>query len=422
MCRGRRWRCETRSRLDRVVRVLVVTQYYRPEIGAPPNRLGSFVDGLVAAGHDVEVVCEQPNHPAGVFFPGFGGRPLFTEHEQGATIRRLWVATSRRKTTARRLAFYATFAAGAGIAALIVRRPHVVFVSSPPLPGALMVAAAARARRIPYVLDVRDLWPAAAEALGEISNPSTIRALERAERWIYRNAARVTTTTAPFCSHVNSLAGSGKAAHLPNGAMDELLDVPVVGRAAVQPVTIGYAGNFGIAQGLSVVLDAAEELADVPVRFVMIGEGPLKEQFLADRDRRDLNGLVKVRPEQPQSNIAPVLAQCDALLVPLRDSPVLRDFIPSKLYDAMALGRPAIVAAAGEPHRLVEQTGCGLAIPPENGRALAAAIRRIIDDPAAAAEMGRAGREAAQNLVRSRQIQRLESILTEVAGGRQCAA
>ena len=101
---------------------------------------------------------------------------------------------------------------------------------------------------------------------------------------------------------------------------------------------------------------------------------------------------------------------------------MLRDFIPSKLYDAMALGLPAIVAAAGEPQRLVEQSGCGVAVPPEDGPALAAAIRGIMDDPARAAAMGRAGRQAARNLVRSRQIERLESILTDVAKGRQCAA
>jgi glycosyltransferase involved in cell wall biosynthesis len=404
------------------MRVLVATQYYRPEIGATQNRLGSFVDGLVAAGHEVEVICEQPNHPAGVFATGYGRRLVFTEYERGAVIRRIWVAASPRKTTARRLAFYGTFAAGAAAATLALRRPDVVFVSSPPLPGALAVAVAASVRQLPFVLDVRDLWPAAAEALGELSSPRIMRTFERAERWIYRESACVTTTTEPFCAHINSRAGVEKAAHLPNGAMDELLDVPLEERAPGQPVTIGYAGNFGIAQGLGVVLEAAAELAETPVRFVMFGEGPVKEQFLADRDRRHLNGRVDVHSELPLSEVAPLLARCDALLVPLRNSPLLRNFIPSKLYDAMALGRPAIVAAAGEPQRLVEQGGCGVAVPPEDGPALAAAIRAIMDDPVRAAAMGRAGRQVARNLVRSRQIERLESILTDVAKGRRCAA
>lgn len=404
------------------MRALVASQFYRPEVGATQNRLGTFVDGLVAAGHEVEVVCEQPNHPAGVFAPGFGRRPVYTAHENGSLVRRVWVPASPSKTTARRLAFYGGFAAGAGVTTLLTRRPDVIFVSSPPLPGALAVAHAATARGIPFVLDVRDLWPAAAEALGELSSPRMLRAFERAEKWIYRASGRVTATTEPFCAHIDSLARPGKAAHLPNGAMDELLEVPLPKRNGGSAFTVGYAGNFGIAQGLDVVLEAAAELTDLPARFLLIGEGPTKQKFLEDRDRRCLGGQVEVRPAVPLSDLAPVLAECDALLVPLRDRPVLHDFIPSKLYDAMALGRPAIAAAAGEPHRLVEQTRCGIATHPEDGPELAAAVRRLMREPATAAAMGEAGRKAARDLVRSRQVERLESILTEVSNGRRCAA
>jgi len=95
--------------------VLVATQYYRPEVGATQNRLGAFVDGLVERGHEVTVVCEQPNHPAGIFHPGYGRRPLVTGREHGATVHRVWVAAFPIKTTARRLAFYATYGAGAAV-------------------------------------------------------------------------------------------------------------------------------------------------------------------------------------------------------------------------------------------------------------------------------------------------------------------
>lgn len=404
------------------MRVLVATQYYRPEVGATQNRLGTFVDGLAAAGHTVEVICEQPNHPSGIFRPGFGRRPLYSIDEGGVRVRRAWVAASPRKTMLRRLAFYATFALGAGALAATVRHPDVVFASSPPLPGALAVAAAARARRVPFVLDVRDIWPAAAEALGELSNPSVIGAFERAERWIYRTSACVTTTTEPFCAHIDARSTPGKAVHLPNGAMDELLAVRRPEQTDRHEFTVGYAGNFGIAQGLGVVLDAATALADAPVRFLMVGEGPVKRQFLADRDRLGLRGRIEVRSGMPLPAAAQVLAGCDALLVPLRDAPVLRDFIPSKLYDAMALGLPALVAAAGEPHRLVRESGCGVATGPEDGRGLADAIRLLMNDPGKAAAMGEAGRVAAQDLLRSQQVKRLESVLADAAGGPRCAA
>lgn len=399
------------------MRVLVVTQYYRPEVGATQNRLGAFVDGLAARGHELTVVCEQPNHPAGVFQPGYGRRPLQSAREDGTTVRRVWVAASPVKTTANRLAFYATFAAGAAGLTAGARRPDVVFASSPPLPGVLAAAAAARARRIPLVVDVRDLWPAAAEALGELSNRRLIAAFERAERWLYRTAATVTATTEPFCRHIDARSSPGKAVHLPNGALDELLDVEAPPRTAGAPYTIGYAGNFGIAQGLGIVLDAARELRGDDVRFLLVGEGPVKAQLTAERDRDGLDA-VEIRPGVPTAEVGPLLAGCDALLVPLRDHALLQDFIPSKLYDAMALGRPALVAAAGEPHALVRRTGAGVAVGPEDGPGLAAAIRRLREDPDAARAMGAAGREAARDLVRSRQVERLEDILLSVGTSR----
>lgn len=396
--------------------VLVVSQYFRPEVGATQNRLGTFVDGLVDRGHELTVICEQPNHPAGVFAAGFGRRPVMTERAGSLTVRRTWVAASPRKTTARRLAFYGTFAAGAAALTAAARRADVAFTSSPPLPGALAAAAVAAARRLPFVLDVRDLWPAAAEALGELSNPRVLRLFERAERWLYQQAARVTATTRPFCRHIDRVAGRAISVHLPNGALDELVDLPSAA-PPTGPFTVGYAGNFGIAQGLGIVLDAADELRDRDVRFVLAGAGPLQNELRRERDRRGLSA-VGIRPGVPVADLGALLLSCDALLVPLRDHPLLADFIPSKLYDAMAVGRPALVAATGEAAALVRRHGCGIEVAPEDGAGLARAVRALMTDRHSAHRMGAAGKAAAAAYARSRQVDRLEEVLREAAGGR----
>src|SRR5262249_14710921 len=162
------------------------------------------------------VVCEQPNHPQGVFRPGYGRRPLVRSREDGTAVERLWVATSPERTTARRLAFYGSFAAGAGAAGRALARPHDAAFRSPPPPP----APAAR----PCVPAARDLGPAAPEALGEPSNPRLLAAAGLAERWLYRHAAAVTATTGPFCRHIDDAAGRRVAIHLPNGALDALLE------------------------------------------------------------------------------------------------------------------------------------------------------------------------------------------------------
>ena len=398
------------------MRVLIVSQYFRPEPGATQNRLGTFADGLAARGHEVLVVCEQPNHPAGRFHAGYGRRPVVSAQEGGVRVHRLLVATSPRKTTVRRLAFYGTFALGAAAAVAASPRPDVLFATSPPLPGALAAAGAARGRRIPYVLDVRDIWPAAAEALGELSNPRVVRAFERGERWAYRSAARVTATTAPFCDHVDRLAGAAVSVHLPNGALDALVERPVEEPPADGPFVVGYAGNMGIAQGLPIVLDAAERLRDEDVHFLMLGDGPLAEDLRSEAARRALD-RVRFEPAVPVEEVPRVVRGCHALLVPLRDHSLLDLFVPSKLYDALALGRPALVAARGEAAAVVHDEECGVAVPPEDGEALAAAVRELAADRARARALGEAGRRVAARNTRSRQVERLERVLLEATAG-----
>jgi glycosyltransferase involved in cell wall biosynthesis len=188
--------------------------------------------------------------------------------------------------------------------------------------------------------------------------------------------------------------------HLPNGALDALVALPD-SEPPDGPFTVGYAGNLGIAQGLGVVLDAARRLPEV--RFVLVGDGPVRAQLADPR--------VELRPPVPVSELAPFLQSCHALLVPLRDHPLLGDFIPSKLYDAMAVGRPALVAARGEAAALVRETGAGVVVAPEDGEALAAAIEALRADPARARALGAAGRVAARGLARSHQLDRLEQTL-----------
>lgn len=396
------------------MRILVVSQFFPPEIGAAQNRLDVFTEGLRARGHDVTVICEQPNHPQGRYHPGFGRRPLYTERRDRMTVHRTWVVTGE-KTKARRAAFYATFMAGALAGGALIRRPDVVFTSSPPLPGALAAGVAAAARRLPFVLDVRDLWPAVAVALDELTDPTTIRALEASERWLYRRAHRVTTTTERFCEHIDRIAGAPRSLHVPNGAMDDLVERrdPEPGRGS--PFVVGYVGNIGVAQGVEVVLRAAERLRGRDVAFRVVGDGPMKaalQESIASLGLR----AVELRPAVPLAEVGDVLASCDALLVPLRGGSTLEHFIPSKLYDAMAVGRPVILAAGGEAAELVRRTGCGIVIPAEDGEALADAVGRLDADRELCRRMGAAGKRASAAHARSRQVVRVEEVLLEAAG------
>jgi glycosyltransferase involved in cell wall biosynthesis len=392
------------------VRVLLVSQYYAPEVGATQNRMHAFTEAILAAGHDVTVICEQPNHPGGIFHEGYGRSPLRRQRGERLTVNRLWVLTSPRKTTLRRLLFYGTFAAGAFALTATMRNYDIVLVTSPPLPGAFGAALAARLRGMPVVLDVRDLWPAAAEALGELSNPRVITMFEGVERWLYRNAAAVTATTRPFCRHIDSVAGKSIASHVPNGALDSLVALPNRPPPSHVPFRVGYFGNFGIAQGLGIVFEAARLLAGDPVEFLLVGAGPLEAELRARAAELGLTNVV-LRQTVDTNQVGDLLLSCHALLIPLRDHPLLGDFIPSKLYDAMAVGRPAIVAARGEAADFVTEHGFGMVVSPEDGAALADATQRLADDREYATRLGAAGKAAARDYARSSQAKRLCQLL-----------
>jgi len=400
------------------VHVLLASQFFPPEIGAAQNRLSTFVSGLLERDHAVSVVCEQPNHPHGLFQPGFGRRPLVVERDGALTVRRVWVVTSPRKTWLRRLAFYGSYAAAAPPAMLAMRRPDVAFISSPPLPGAATAAWTARALRLPLVVDIRDVWPAAIEALGEVGDRRVLRLFERLERSLYASADVVTTTTQAFCRHIDRVAGRPVSVQLPNGAMDHLLALPERPAGGDPVVTVGYAGNFGLSQRLDLVLDAAARLRDAPVRFVLVGEGPRGEALREQRRRLALDH-VEIRGAVPPEQIGGVLQACDVLLVPLLAHAALDDIIPTKIYDAMAVGRAVIASVRGEAAALVDDGGFGLVIAPENVDAIVAAVRELAADRERIRRLGRNGRAAAGEFARSRRVALLEEILQGAVSARR---
>ena len=184
------------------MRILLLSQYFPPEVGATQARLESFASGLSERGHDVEGICEVPNHPQGSVRPGYRRRAWVRREADGYRVLHVWVAANPVKTTRTRLASYGTYTAAATLAGVLARRPDVVVASSPPLSVAVAAAAVAARHRVPWLMDVRDLWPESAVALGELSNPRALAFAERLERWLYGDAAAITTVTRPFADAI----------------------------------------------------------------------------------------------------------------------------------------------------------------------------------------------------------------------------
>jgi glycosyltransferase involved in cell wall biosynthesis len=264
-------------------------------------------------------------------------------------------------------------------------------------------------------MDVRDLWPEAAVVLGELRGARAIRAAEWLEQRLYDSATGIITVTEPFREVIATKADPAKIEVIPNGTTQAWIDA---GRAPIDRAAADfpddrfvwvYGGNFGIAQGLEHAVEAAGLLGP-EFKLVLLGGGPERER-LGELAAALPPGLVEFRePVQPLV-AAKILRAADALLVSLGAAPELAKFVPSKLFDCCALGRPVIVAAAGEAARLAGDQDAAAIVPPGDPAALAAAVRRLRDDPDHASALAAAGPPFAEQFRRERQVERVEAVL-----------
>jgi glycosyltransferase involved in cell wall biosynthesis len=400
------------------MRILIVSQYFSPEVTAASLRLGTFAEGLAALGHEIEVLSEVPNHPEGVIAPGFGGHAVVRREADGYGVRHVLVWARPSKGFRTRLMSYGSFTAMATLVGSTMRRPDVILASSPPLPVGLAGAALAFRHRVPWVLDVRDLWPEVAVALGELGEGRALAVAERLERRLYRSASAITVTTEPFRDYISTRGARGPIELMPNGTTREWLEV---GRA--EPEREGadlptdrfvwtYAGNLGIAQGLETAVEAAAILGD-GFQLQMVGAGAAREQLEQDASGPGAGDVVFRGPVDLE-RAAQIMRASDALLVSLADRAALDRCVPGKLYNSGAVRRPVVVSAAGETKKQSEAAGAALTVTPGDAQGLASAVRSLRDDPELAGRLVEGGERLAAANLREDALERLSELLTSV--------
>ena len=406
------------------MRVLILTQHFTPEITAARSRLHPIAQLLAEGGNDVEVLTAVPNHPEGVIQQEFRGSLIARRELDGFRVKHVWVKASPHKTTRNRLMLYGSYATMATLAGIASPRPDVILASSPPLPVAAAARLVALRHRVPWVMDVRDLWPEVAVVLGELSNKAMIRAAERLERSLYASATAIVTVTEAFRRDIAAkLRDDSKISLVRNGTTAQWLET---GAFEVDRESLGlptdrfvwtYCGNVGIAQGLEAAVDAAAQLDD-GFQLLVIGSGPMLDR-VKKRAGELPPGRVVFHGLVPPAGAARYLRASDATLVPLAALPEMKKFVPSKLFDCCAVGRPVILAAGGEARELGVGADAVYPVPPGDSAALAAAVRALRDDPGLRARLSTGGRAFAAEHLRERQMEGLEKVLRDAAKSRR---
>jgi len=382
------------------VRIVFFSHYFPPEVNAPANRTHEHCREWVKAGHEVHVVTCTPSHPIGRPFDGY--RRDWYRHDEidGIHVHRVWTYLAPNRGVIRRTLNYLSFIPTAVWRAWRLGGADVAIGTSPQFFCAVATWVYARVTRTPWVFELRDLWPESIPAVGAMRKSIALRLIARLEMRMYRDATAIVTVTQSF---ITTLAARGVAASkmhfVPNGidpAFWRSTSGPSVreelGLSATD-VLACYVGTIGMAHGLGTVLDAAEMLrVRMPQAHVLIvGDGAELESLKALAASRRLTN-VRFTGLVPREKVPAILAAADVALVTLKPADVFKTVLPSKMFEAMAARRPILLGVDGEARAVLERAGAGVAFPPGDAAALAAAIERLGPDPAARDAMGEAGR------------------------------
>jgi colanic acid biosynthesis glycosyl transferase WcaI len=408
------------------VKILYVSQYFPPEMGAPAARAAELSKHWARMGHDVTVLTGFPNHPTGVVPPEWRSRLRglrYTEDVDGVRVVRTWLWPLPNRKAHERIRNYASFCLSAAVSGLELRKPDVVIATSPQLLVALSGWWLAWWKRVPFVFEVRDLWPESLAAVGAGGEGSLLhRTLGVIAGFLYRRANRIVVVTPAFKDHLirSWKVPDTRISVVENGVETDLFHFDPSARQIRGALElegrflICYIGTMGMAHGLETLIRAAERLQSVQpaATFLLIGEGAEKKRIIQLATERNLKNI-RFLDQQPRERIPAYISAADVCLVMLKKTDLFKTVIPTKLLEYMACERPVIVAVDGQARQIVEQAGAGVFVEPEDGDGLANAIQVLAKDPDKRRQMGASGRQfIVQRLSREQTAQDYITVLT----------
>jgi glycosyltransferase involved in cell wall biosynthesis len=372
--------------------ILFLSDNFPPEVNAPASRTHEHARVWVAEGDQVTVVTCAPNFPQGRVFDGYRNRLWQKEFVDGIRVIRVWSYITANEGFAKRVLDYMSFMLAAFLASLFVRRVDVVVGTSPQFFTAVAAWAVGAVKGVPFVFELRDLWPESIKAVGAMKDSRAIAWLERLELFLYRRAARIVSVTHSFRDTLIRRGIDGAKIDVVTNGVDISRFSPRPKDPELQAAldfegcfVAGYIGTHGLAHGLDTLLDAMALLRVHPegrrVRLLMLGDGACKAALKA---RAASMGLASIHfvDTVPKDEVARYWSLLDASVIHLKATELFTTVIPSKLFECMGMGIPVLHGVAGESARIVESEGVGRVFAPEDARALADGLLALMADPA----------------------------------------
>jgi glycosyltransferase involved in cell wall biosynthesis len=368
------------------MKILILTQYFPPETGAPQNRLHSLAGYFINLGAEVSILTAMPNYPQMEVFDGYKGKFYKYEEQGNIKVHRAWIFVSKSKSVIFRLLNYFSFVFSSLLVGIFkINKQDIIICESPPLFLGISALILKWFKNSKLVLNVSDLWPESAEKLDIVSNKLLLSISYKLEGILYNKSNLVSGQTQGIVKSISDRFPNVKTYWLPNGI--DFNQYNVLANGTDFRLTYGlnntdfilmYAGILGYAQGLDVILKSAQiTRGQTEIIYVIIGDGPEKQKLVNLSAEFNLDNL-KFIGNIPRAQMSLAIAACDAYIVPLKKNDLFLGAIPSKLFEPLAMGKPILLGVDGEARELfIEKGKGGLFFTPEDATELSEKVRYL---------------------------------------------
>ena len=349
------------------MKIIFFTDHFYPEISAPAAHIFDRCRIWVKKGHDVTVITNFPNYPDGKVYSGYSNKIRKWEKIEGIDVLRVKTFITKNSGTYKRTLDYISFTFSSFLNSIFLKNPDIVMSSSPHIFVPIGALFFCFLRRVPHVLEVRDLWPESISATTNIKKASLIfKIFEILEIFIYKSSKEIIVFTKSFKKNLIQKKISEKKINVViNGANLELfkrVKDPIIDENidVKNKFVIGYFGTHGLSHGLNNVIEAAKILKNSNIVFLFIGDGAKKNELVKNSQKNNLKNIIFLEKKKRES-LPNYWSLCSAGLIHLKDDDFFKTVIPSKIFETMANGLPIIYAGPdGDGADLIRELDVGL--------------------------------------------------------------
>ncbi len=389
--------------------ILFLTDNFPPETNAPATRTFEHIKYWVKKGIRVTVITGAPNFPEGKIYSGYKNKWLIKENIDGIEVWRVKTYISANQGVFKRIIDFLSFMISSFIFGILVKNVSVVIGTSPQFFTVISAWALSKLKKVPFVFELRDIWPDSVSALGVLKNSLVIKIFVKIEIFLYHQSDLIISVTNAFKTELSNRGIDPKKIKVVLNGADLDKYIPISKKDfefserynLSQKFVVGYVGTQGIAHELKNVIKSAEILKENHrIHFIFAGGGADNLNLKQEVKDLELKNVTFI-PTQPKENMPRIWSLCDISLVHLKNSNIFESVIPSKIFESMAMGLPIIISIPkGEATNLVEMHNAGISVLPESPNDLAEKILDLSNNKKMLESYSRHGIQGAQHFNR----------------------